>query len=128
MNLLLDTHVFIWSTGNPERLSHRVTDLLTDTSNTWILSIASVWEMQIKFQLGKLNLNSHLSALIDNQRRVNNLQLLPIELTHIYALNNKPNHHRHPFDWLLIAQATVEQISIVSLDSVFDNYPVQRLW
>ncbi|AFY30525.1 type II toxin-antitoxin system VapC family toxin [Calothrix sp. PCC 7507] len=128
MNILLDTHVFIWSTGNPERLSQRVTDLLTDTSNTWMLSIASIWEIQIKLQLGKLNLNSNLPALIDNQQRVNNLQLLPIELAHIYALNNLPNYHRDPFDRLLIAQATVEQIPIISIDAVFDNYPIQRLW
>ncbi|MCM0594212.1 MAG: type II toxin-antitoxin system VapC family toxin [Gloeotrichia echinulata DEX184] len=128
MNILLDTHVFIWSTGNPDRLSQRVTNLLTDTSNTWMLSIASVWEMQIKLQLGKLNLNSSLSVLIDNQQRVNNLQLLPIELTHIYALTNLPNHHRDPFDRLLIAQAIVEQVPIVSIDSAFDGYAIQRLW
>ncbi|MDZ7960410.1 MAG: type II toxin-antitoxin system VapC family toxin [Aulosira sp. DedQUE10] len=128
MNILLDTHVFIWSTGNPSRLSQMVTDLLTDTSNTWMLSIASVWEMQIKLQLGKLNLNSSLPVLIDNQKRVNNLQLLSIELTHIYALTNLPNHHRDPFDRLLIAQATVEKVPIVSIDSAFDGYPIQRLW
>lgn len=128
MNILLDTHIFIWSTGNPEKLSQRVTDLLTDTGNTWILSIASVWEIQIKVQLGKLNLNSSLPVLIENQQRVNNLQLLPIELAHIWGLANLPNHHRDPFDRLLIAQAIVEQIPLVSIDSVFDNYPIQRLW
>ena len=101
---------------------------LTDTNNTWILSIASVWEMQIKLQLGKLNLNSTLPNLIDNQQRVNNLQILPIDLTHIYALNNLPSHHKDPFDRLLIAQAMVEQMPIVSIDEVFDNYPIQRLW
>ncbi|MEO1433083.1 MAG: type II toxin-antitoxin system VapC family toxin [Cyanobacteria bacterium J06633_8] len=128
MNILLDTHVFIWSTANPERLSQTVTNLLTDTSNTWILSIASIWEMQIKLQLGKLNLNSTLPNLIDNQQRVNNLQILSIETSHIYALNNLPSHHKDPFDRLLIAQGIVEQIPLVSIDEVFDNYPIQRLW
>lgn len=128
MNILLDTHVFIWSTANPEKLSQKVRDLLTDTSNTWMLSIASIWEMQIKLQLGKLNLNSKLPDLIKNQQRVNNLQLLPIELVHIYTLNNLPSHHKDPFDRLLIAQAIVEQIPLVSIDEVFNNYPVQRLW
>ncbi|AFY54702.1 hypothetical protein Riv7116_2175 [Rivularia sp. PCC 7116] len=128
MNILLDTHVFIWSTGNPQRLSQKVTDLLTDTSNTWMLSIASVWEMQIKLQLGKLNLNSKLPDLIENQQRVNNLQILPVELTHIYALNNLPSHHKDPFDRLLIVQAIVEQIQLASIDEIFDNYPIQRLW
>jgi PIN domain nuclease of toxin-antitoxin system len=84
--------------------------------------------MQIKLQLGKLNLNSSLPVLIDNQQRVNNLQLLPIELVHIWGLTNLPNYHRDPFDRLLIAQAIVEQIPLVSIDSVFDNYPIQRLW
>jgi PIN domain nuclease of toxin-antitoxin system len=93
-----------------------------------VFSIASVWEMQIKLQLGKLNLNSSLPVLIDNQQRVNNLQLLPIELVHIWGLTNLPNYHRDPFDRLLIAQAIVEQIPLVSIDSVFDNYPIQRLW
>ncbi|MEO1185244.1 MAG: type II toxin-antitoxin system VapC family toxin, partial [Cyanobacteria bacterium J06636_27] len=94
MNILLDTHVFIWSTANPERLSQTVTNLLTDTSNTWIVSIASIWEMQIKLQLGKLNLNSTLPELINNQQQVNNLRLLSIEISHIYALNNLPSHHK----------------------------------
>ncbi|MEL6460606.1 MAG: type II toxin-antitoxin system VapC family toxin [Cyanobacteria bacterium J06621_15] len=128
MNILLDTHVFIWSTANPERLSQTVTNLLTDTNNTWIVSIASVWEMQIKVQLGKLNLNSTLPELIDNQQQVNNLQILPIDLAHIYALNNLPSHHKDPFDRLLIAQSIVEQIPIASIDEVFDSYPIQRLW
>lgn len=128
MNILLDTHVFIWSTANPEKLSQTVTNLLTDTNNTWILSIASVWEMQIKLRLGKLNLNSNLPNLIDSQQRVNNLQLLTIELAHIYALNNLPSHHKDPFDRLLIAQATVEQIPIASIDEVFDSYSIHRLW
>ncbi|MDJ0617245.1 MAG: type II toxin-antitoxin system VapC family toxin [Calothrix sp. MO_192.B10] len=128
MNLLLDTHVFIWAAGNPERLSENVRELLTDASNTWMLSLASIWEMQIKLQLGKLNLNLSLPSLIENQQRVNALQLLPIELTYIWGLTNLPNHHRDPFDRLLIAQAIVEQLPILSIDSAFDAYPIQRLW
>ncbi|WYL98984.1 MAG: type II toxin-antitoxin system VapC family toxin [Gloeotrichia echinulata CP02] len=128
MKLLLDSHVLIWWTSSSERLSQRVYSLINDTNNRLVFSIASVWEMQIKLQLGKLNLNSSLPVLIDNQQRVNNLQLLPIELAHIWGLTNLPNHHRDPFDRLLIAQAIVEQIPLVSIDSVFDNYPIQRLW
>jgi PIN domain nuclease of toxin-antitoxin system len=101
---------------------------LTDTNNTWILSIASIWEMQIKIQLGKLKLNSTLPDLIETQERINNLQVLPIELAHIWGLTNLPNHHRDPFDRLLIAQAMIEQLPIVSTDSIFDSYPIQRLW
>jgi PIN domain nuclease of toxin-antitoxin system len=128
MNLLLDTHVFIWLSLNPERLSERVTDLLMDETNLWFLSLASVWEMQIKRQLGKLSLNLPLPELIASQQQTNGLQLLPIELNHIFTLENLPQFHRDPFDRLLIAQAITEQIPLLSIDTVFDHYPVQRLW
>ncbi|MBR8835797.1 MAG: type II toxin-antitoxin system VapC family toxin [Stigonema ocellatum SAG 48.90 = DSM 106950] len=128
MKLLLDTHVLIWSAGTPEKLSQRVRDLLIDTSNSIVLSIASIWEMQIKIQLGKLRLNSSLINLIESQQRTNNLQLLPIELDHIWALANLSDHHRDPFDRLLIAQSIVEQMPILSVDSALDAYQIQRLW
>ncbi|MDZ8030495.1 type II toxin-antitoxin system VapC family toxin [Nostoc sp. DedSLP04] len=128
MKLLLDTHVIIWSAGNPEKLSERVKNLLIDTNNFWVVSIATVWELQIKSQLGKLNLSSSLPNFIETQQRVNNLQILPIELTHIYALEALLSHHRDPFDRILIAQAIVEKMPLLSIDTVFDAYPVQRLW
>ncbi len=112
MKLLLDPHVLIWWASSSEKLSKNVYDLINDTNNSLLFSIASVWEMQIKLQLGKLNLNSTLPNLIENQQRVNNLQILPIDLTHIYALNNLPSHHKDPFDRLLIAQAIVEKIPV----------------
>ncbi|MEH2361344.1 type II toxin-antitoxin system VapC family toxin [Nostoc sp.] len=128
MNFLLDTHTLIWWSIDPVKLSQQVINLLDDQSNTLFLSIISVWEIQIKLQIGKLTLKMPLSELIKDQQEINDLQLLPIELTHIYALTNLPNHHRDPFDRLLIAQATVEQVPIVSIDSAFDGYPIQRLW
>jgi PIN domain nuclease of toxin-antitoxin system len=128
VNLLLDRHVFIWLSLTPERLSERVTDLLMDETNFWFLSLASVWEMQIKRQLGKLSLNLPLPELIASQQQTNGLQLLPIELNHIFMLENLPQFHRDPFDRLLIAQAITEQIPLLSIDTVFDHYPVQRLW
>lgn len=90
--------------------------------------MASFWELQIKSQLGKLNLSSSLPNFIETQQRVNNLEILPIELTHIYALEALPSHHRDPFDRILIAQAIVEKIPLLSVDSIFDVYPVQRIW
>lgn len=128
MRLLLDTHVLIWSAGNPEKLSERVRTLLLNTNNSWIVSIASIWEMQIKSQSGKLNLNSPLPDLIKIQQEVNNLQILPLELSYIYALKNLPNHHRDPFDRILIAQAMVENLPLLSIDVAFDSYPVQKIW
>ncbi len=128
MNLLLDTHTFIWWSLTPERLSQRVSSLLADPSNNLILSVASVWEMQIKLQLGKLNLELPLRELIETQQQTNNLQLLPIQVTHVWALENLPIPHKDPFDRILIAQATVEQHPLLSIDAIFDAYPVNRVW
>jgi PIN domain nuclease of toxin-antitoxin system len=84
--------------------------------------------MSYKCQSGKLRLNSPLPNLIKTQMQVNNLQILPIELSHIYALEDLPNHHRDPFDRILIAQAIVEKIPLLSIDVAFDSYPVQKIW
>ena len=128
MSFLLDTHVFIWWTIRPNHLSEKASDLIVDSSNNLFLSLASVWEMQIKTQLGKLHFDLPLPELIKKQQEVNNLYLLPIEITHIYNLSNLPNYHRDPFDRLLMAQALVEKISVISVDKVFDEYPVDRIW
>jgi PIN domain nuclease of toxin-antitoxin system len=93
-----------------------------------MLSIASLWEMQLKTQLGKLHFNLPLSQLIEDQQRVNGLQLLPIEPDHIYALGQLPYHHKDPFDRLLIAQALTENLPMVSADPVFKDYSVQIIW
>jgi PIN domain nuclease of toxin-antitoxin system len=128
MKLLLDTHTFIWADLSPQKLSQSCQDLLLDRNNTLLLSLASVWEMQIKYQLGKLNLRLPLPDLIREQQEVNNIQLLRIELDHIWGLDNLENHHRDPFDRILISQSIVENMPIVSDDRMFDQYPVQRLW
>lgn len=128
MNILLDTHVLIWWSISPGKLSETVYQLLDNQSNNLFLSLASIWEMQIKLQIGKLTLNLPLPELIEDQCQTNGLQLLSIETSHIYALNNLLSHHKDPFDRLLIAQAIVEKIPLLSIDEVFDNYPIQRLW
>ncbi|MGK7894729.1 MAG: type II toxin-antitoxin system VapC family toxin [Xenococcus sp. (in: cyanobacteria)] len=128
MNLLLDTHVFIWWTISPNRLSEKVSELIANPKNILFLSLVSIWEIQIKSQLGKLTFDLPLADLIKRQQEVNALYLLPIEVTHIYNLASLPNHHRDPFDRLLMAQALVEKINLISIDKVFDQYPVDRIW
>ncbi|NCS49504.1 MAG: type II toxin-antitoxin system VapC family toxin [Microcystis aeruginosa BK11-02] len=86
MQLLLDTHSFIWWSINSEKLSVTGQDLLFDRNNRLFLSVASVWEMQIKLQLGKLQLNPSLQELIKNQITINNLEILSIDLAHIWTL------------------------------------------
>lgn len=104
--------------------SHRAA--CEDPANTLLLSVASVWELQIKLQLGKLQLLRPLPTLIARQE-ANNSLLLPIALRHIFALAELPYHHRDPFDRLLIAQARAEHATLVSVDENFARYDVPLL-
>lgn len=128
MKILIDTHVFIWWTGYPQKLSSLVSNLLINPNNEPILSIVSIWEMQIKLSLGRLSLNRALPELVNHEIKQNRIILLPIQLEHIYTLHNLPLHHRDPFDRLLIAQSIFEKINMISIDQKFDIYGVQRLW
>jgi PIN domain nuclease of toxin-antitoxin system len=127
VKLLLDTHIFIWWVSDPSKLSQQALALCEDDTNSLIVSVASIWEMQIKQQLGKLTLNLPLQELIANQQQTNDVAVLPIELVHVLALQGLPTHHKDPFDRMLVAQAIVEQAILLSADSVFAAYPVQVL-
>jgi len=127
MKLLLDTHIFIWWADQPEKLSTAALSALEDEANELLLSVASVWEMQIKIQLGKLKLSLPLKELIKSQQETNELTLLPVALTHVLALDALPLHHKDPFDRLLIAQSTEEDLTLVSADSQFSAYPAKLL-
>jgi PIN domain nuclease of toxin-antitoxin system len=128
MKLLLDTHTFIWWDSSPAKLSQRALTLCTDPTNEIVLSVASIWEMQIKLQLGKLTLNMPLREILDNQQRLNSLQILPITINHVLALDSLPTHHKDPFDRLLIAQANVEDAWLISRDPIFAKYSVKLDW
>lgn len=128
MKLLLDTHAFIWWDSEPAKLSPQVLNLCQDRQNTLFLSVASVWEMQIKLQMGKFKLTLSLAELIESQQQTNNLQILPVLLTHVLALEHLPAHHKDPFDRLLIAQAKVEEVIVVSNDPMFPKYTDKVLW
>ncbi len=124
MNLLLDTHIFLWLNEQPEKLSANILSHCEEVNNTLFLSHVSPWEIQIKHQLGKLELGESLQSMIKTQQQDNDLQLLPIKLAHIYALAQLPFHHRDPFDRLLIAQVMVEEMSFVSVDDCIADYPI----
>ncbi len=128
MNLLLDTHSFLWFISGNKFLSKTARALIEDANNQPLLSIASLWEMAIKTSLGKLSLARPFDQLIPEQMRHNGVDALTITFDHIAAIVELPFHHRDPFDRLLIAQALVEQIPVVSADPVFDAYAVERLW
>ena len=128
MRYILDTHAFIWWDSTPNKIASTALSICQSPDNILLFSAASVWEMQIKIQLGKLELPGPLMDIIDNQIRTNQIELLPIELSHIYSLAGLPMHHRDPFDRMLIAQAVYEKIPIISVDKIMTQYPITVIW
>ena len=128
MRLLLDTHTFIWFITNNPKLSLGVRLLIEDEVNELFLSIASIWEIAIKQSTGKLNFGLPFKLFVEQQLSQNKIGLLNINLDHINVIESLPLHHRDPFDRLIIAQGMVEHLPILSADSIFDAYPIQRFW
>ena len=122
MRLLLDTHTFLWFVNDNPKLSNRLKELIEDTNNVSYLSVASLWEISIKFNLGKLTLDPNYEEFIEREVTTSTIQLLNIELEHLRINATLPFHHRDPFDRLIIAQSIAENIPIVTLDSAFDKY------
>lgn len=129
MRILLDTHAFLWwdTDKKPGRLSVKAFEMLSDSSNTPIVSLATIWEIQIKLQLGKLTLSAPLRDIL-KQQQANGIELFPVNVMHILALDMLPHYHRDPFDRILIAQAKVENIALMSKDTVFAQYSIPMLW
>ena len=128
MRLLLDTHTFIWLDDAPGLLSQQVRSALEDIDNSLLLSMVSVWEIQIKVQLGRLSIRNSPADLIQRQQESNGIELLPITLPHVLALSELPPHHGDPFDRLLISQARVEDAILVTKDENISRYHVDVLW
>jgi PIN domain nuclease of toxin-antitoxin system len=128
MKLLLDTHAFIWWIIQTSRLSATAFAAMQNPQNELLLSAISLWEIQLKIQLGRLRFNLPLPELVEEQQRLNGIQLLPIQPEHVYALSQLPFHHKDPFDRLLISQAITEQAALISSDAKFPTYPVQIIW
>jgi PIN domain nuclease of toxin-antitoxin system len=128
MKLLLDTHTFLWWDSDSNRIPPATRALMEESNSELLVSLVSFWEIQIKTQLGKLTLRTALSSIIFEQREENGILILPITLPHILELDNLPQHHRDPFDRLLIAQSRKENIAIISKDSAFNQYDCQILW
>jgi PIN domain nuclease of toxin-antitoxin system len=96
--------------------------------NVLLVSVASLWEMQIKLQLGKLKLNTPLAELVAGQQQINKIEILDVKLEHILALGELPPHHRDPFDRLLIAQTNIEEAILLSKDQIFAEYAIKVVW
>src|SRR5947207_9817193 len=128
MNLLLDTHAFLWFITNDPKLSRRALSDIQAPANRRLLSMASLWEMAIKLSLGKLTIDQPFEQFIPQQLQINRIELLAIDFAHVSAISSMPFHHRDPFDRLMAAQCRTENLPIVSHDPAFDAYSVQRLW
>ena len=128
MKLLLDTHAFIWWDSTPDKIPAATLLLLEDADNPVSVSLASLWEIQIKTQLGKLALRTDLAEVLRQQQTENGIGLLPISLPHILELDQLPYHHKDPFDRLIVAQARIEQAAIITGDRAFKKYDCQTIW
>lgn len=124
MKLLLDTHAFLWFVSNDSKLSSRLKDLIEDENSVSYLSIASLWEMSIKYNLGKLTLKPNYEEFVRREVTISDINLLNIELEHLKVNATLPFHHKDPFDRLIIAQSIAENTPIVTTDSAFSRYSV----
>ena len=127
MPLLLDTQVLIWVEKKNSPLSSKTLKTIL-AEPVLLVSKVSVWDLAIKVKTGKLDLGKPIDEFIKNFLITYRCRLLDISLPHIYQTEKLPLHHRDPFDRLLIAQAAIEQIPIVSSDEWFDPYEIERIW
>jgi PIN domain nuclease of toxin-antitoxin system len=128
MKLLLDTQTFSWLVEGSPNLSVAAQTALADPANALYLSVASVWELAIKTGNRKLALSDPLDVYVSKWTAAYQLALLPINTPHALGLVGLPDHHRDPFDRMLIAQAMVEGMTLVSADAKFAPYPAPILW
>ncbi|MCA0454560.1 MAG: type II toxin-antitoxin system VapC family toxin [Chloroflexi bacterium] len=128
MRYLLDTAAFLWWVGDSRKLSERVFRLIQHAENEMYLSAVCIREIQIKAQIGRLDLPTPILEIVERQYAENNVHILPIQLNHMYAFNLLPNHHPDPFDRTLIAQAIAENMPIITNDPMFAKYPVETIW
>lgn len=128
MRLLLDSHTFLWAITDSNELSATAREALMDVENDLFLSVASAWELAIKVSIGKLRLRIPLEDLLHSARHDLGLRVLRVELAHVLAVQNLAFHHRDPFVRLLLAQARVDGLSLLSRDANFDLYEIPRIW
>ena len=128
MNVLLDTHAFLWFIFADSRLSTYARGLIEAEGNAQFLSMASFWEMAIKYSNNKLPLTLPFKEFMELHLERNGIILLPVKVSHLVQVSTLTLHHRDPFDRLIIAQSLVEKMPVISIDGAFDAYGVSRLW
>ena len=126
MRLVIDTHIFIWFLEGNKSLSKSRRQIIANSGNDIFLSIASLWEIAIKISINKLTLAQPLVDVI-KQISKQNIDILAISPEHTLQVSTLPFHHRDPFDRIIIAQAQVENLTILTNDGEFNNYGVKTL-
>jgi PIN domain nuclease of toxin-antitoxin system len=126
MKVLIDTHVLLWGLQNEAKLSGRVQALLP-VADVWV-SVASLWEIITKVQIGKLVLPSPVGGYLAAKLTANGISVLPLTFDDVRRLEELPLHHRDPFDRILIAQSLEEDLPLVTADPAFGKYPIEVIW
>jgi len=128
MKLLLDTHVFLWWLSDPDRLSSTARERMVDSRNRLYFSAASSWEIAIKQGLGKIRFAGSITAILPRAMQEQAVTPLPVEHVHAFHVTKLPLHHRDPFDRMLVAQAQLETLAILSADPQLGAYDVEIVW
>ncbi len=128
MKLLLDTHCWLWMQTAPERLAKPALDAIRDGENELFLSAASSWEIAIKYALGRLPLPVPPAEYVPSRMESSGVLALAVEHRHALATAGLPPHHRDPFDRLLVAQAQIERLTLLTADPQLEAYDVEFLW
>ncbi|MCG6878501.1 MAG: type II toxin-antitoxin system VapC family toxin [Deltaproteobacteria bacterium] len=128
MKTLLDTHALLWLLTDNRRLSETARKIFLNQENSLFFSITSLWEICIKMSLGKLSLKNGWLETIQDEMKANAINWLPVEIEHCTKLTKLPFYHRDPFDRMLIAQAIVEDMLLLSRDTRLSDYEITRVW
>ena len=128
MNILLDTQCWLWMQAAPERFSAEALRVVEDGGNRLFLSAASSWEIAIKYALGKLPLPTAPSIYVPERMSTSGVEALAVEHAHALQVAELPPHHRDPFDRLLVAQARLEKLPLLTADRQLEPYGVEILW
>ena len=127
MDLLLDTHAFIWFVNGDNQLPDKSINLIKKLDNKCHISVASIWEIAIKLSIGKLDLNDKFEEIAKIMKQ-NHIELLPITFEHIQKLLTLDFHHRDPFDRIIISQGLVEKLTFITKDENFPKYNIKTIW
>jgi len=128
MKALLDTHIFLWWIADDPRLPSSVKEIIADGRNELFFSAASCWEIAIKLQLGRISLPEKPDIFIADQLSKNAIRSLPIQASHALYVFNLPPLHRDPFDRIIVAQAKLEKLPVITSDPLIRQYKINIIW